>query len=171
MAALTRLAEAAEKSADISERLGRHGRLTDLLDDLPLEFVFRAVAVRAHLEEAGFVVGAQPSDLRRRKLRSALAYDARREVGGCAWRHVGVRLEEQAERLVEPELFVESECVHGHESGPCLRPESALATASGVVLVLACNPRTRYQRPGFREPPRISGFSMPESIAKPSVGV
>jgi hypothetical protein len=23
-------------------------------------------------------------------------------------------LEEQAERLVEPELFVESECVHGH---------------------------------------------------------
>jgi hypothetical protein len=94
--------------------LGRRGRLADLFDDPPLEFVFRAVAVRADLEEAGFVVGSQPSDLRRRKLRSALAYDAGREVGGCAWRHVGVRLEEQAERLVEPELFVESECVHGH---------------------------------------------------------
>ena len=59
--------------------LGRRGRrLADLFDDAAFKLVFRAVAVSAHLEEAGFVVGSQPSNRRRRKLRSAVAQDARR---------------------------------------------------------------------------------------------
>ena len=53
-------------------------RLTNLFHDFRFELGVWAVAVSAHLEEAGFVVGSQPSNLRRRKLRSALTYDAGR---------------------------------------------------------------------------------------------
>jgi hypothetical protein len=149
-----------------SDDLGRCGWLAfaDLLDDAPLKLVFRAVAFRADLEEAGFVVGSQPSDLRRRQLRSALAYDARRHFSGCAWRHVDVRFKEEPEGLVEPKLFVNSDCVHGH-SGSRLwqgrKPDGALpdVVASLVIQIMLTTP------PGSRVIAILAVFFLAVTIA------
>jgi hypothetical protein len=96
--------------------LSRGSWLTDPFDDPPFKLVFRAIAVSAHLKEAGF--GSQPSNLRGRQARWASTEQAWRHFGGGAWRHVDSWFEEKPERLEEPELFVKSDCGHGHSFDP-----------------------------------------------------
>jgi hypothetical protein len=100
----------------------RRDQRADPFDDPPFELVFRAVAVGAHLKEPG-LVASQVSHFRGRQVRSAPTQQARWHFGGGALRHGCPWFEEKAQRLVKPKLFVESECVHGHNFRSLIKAE------------------------------------------------